>query len=69
MSVESFPSKKPQWVAVCESHCFFELKDHIVVSTEPEAICGVGKVVLNSAYFSFVKTHFHSPYHSLVKGK
>ena len=69
MSVESFPSNKPQSVAVCESHCFFELKDHIVFSTEPEAFCGVGKVILISAYFSFVKTHFHSPYHSLVKGK
>ena len=37
MSVESFPSNKPQSVAaVCESHCFFELKDHIVVSTRQD---------------------------------
>ena len=36
MSVESFPSNKPQSVAVYESHCLFELKDHIVFSTETE---------------------------------
>ena len=50
--------------------CLFELKDHIVFSTEPaEAFCGVGKVTQISGYYSLVKTHFHSPWHSLVKGK
>ena len=48
--------------------CLFELKDHIVFSMEhAEAFCGVGKVAQISGYFSFVKTHFHSPQHSLVK--
>ena len=40
----------------------FKLKDHIVFSTElAESFCGVGKVAQYSGYFSFVKTHFHSP--------
>ena len=42
--------------------CSFELKDHIVFRTKPaEAFCGVDKVAQISGYFSFVKTHFHSP--------
>ena len=46
----------------------FESKDHMVFSTEPEAFRGVGKKAhLKLYFFSFVKTHFHSPFHSLVK--
>ena len=46
----------------------FESKDHMVFSTEPEAFRGVGKKAhLKLYFFSFVKTHFYSPFHSLVK--
>ena len=45
MSVESFPSNKPQSVAGCH-----ELIDQIVFSTEPKAFCGAGKVVFKNSF-------------------
>ena len=65
MSVKSFPSNTPQSEAGGENYV---LKDHMF-NKELEALCGVGKVEPISVYFSFVKTHFHSSNHSLVKGK
>ena len=45
MSVESFPSNKPQSVAGCH-----ELIDQIVFSTEPKAFCGAGKAVFKNSF-------------------
>ena len=67
---KAFLLKSHNWQMVKKIICLFKLKDHIVFSTElAEAFCGVGKVAQISGYFPFVKTHFHSPQHSLVKGK
>ena len=55
----------PSWLRIC----LFESKDQIVFSTEPEAFRGVGSATDLKLYFPFVKTHFHSPYNSLVKEK
>ena len=50
MSVEGFPSIKPQSVV-----CLLEPKDHIVFSIEPEAFRGVVKVpLISNFYFIFI---------------
>ena len=49
MSVEGFPSIKPQSVV-----CLLEPKEHIVFSIEPEAFRGVVKVPLISNFYIFL---------------
>ena len=68
MSVESSSSIKLQSETGWEYACLSQKTSYFQYEI-CSAFRGVDKVAHLKLYFSFVKTHFRSPYHSLVEGK